>query len=69
MNPPLHSFRCPVCGHSDDASTAGPETRVTCAHCGTELALGPPDPEGLGVQARVVEPAKARRRSRRKATS
>lgn len=42
MSDTLHSFRCPVCSHVDEASTGAGETAIECSHCGTALALASP---------------------------
>jgi len=55
MSDTLHSFRCPVCGHVDEASTGPGETTVDCSHCGTSLKLASSIPGSMGVEARVGE--------------
>lgn len=35
-----HSYRCPVCGHSDSVDlVAGAPQTVSCSHCQTRLEL------------------------------
>lgn len=35
-----HSYRCPVCGHTDEVEfSGGPSSTVACSHCATALEL------------------------------
>ena len=38
-HPQWHSYRCPVCGHTDEVDMTGSTGSVECSHCGTELDL------------------------------
>ncbi len=60
-----HSFRCPVCGHVDEAVAGEAETRTRCTHCATELVLGPEVQGVMGVEVRVAGPVRTRRRGER----
>lgn len=57
-----HSYRCPVCGHTDEARLAGAsEGQVSCSHCSTplEVTVAAPDRD-----AAVVKVAARWRRAR-----
>lgn len=48
-----HSYRCPVCGHTDEVVLdAGLEGTVPCSHCATplELLVHAPDREAVAVK-------------------
>ena len=54
-----HSYRCPVCGHTDGVDLLrGQERTIDCSHCGTTLAvvvMAPDTPAaGVTVSARVA---------------
>jgi hypothetical protein len=60
--PQWHSYRCPVCGHTDEVDfAAGPESRVACSHCGTDLDLVARSPDAASAAVKV---ATRRRRGR-----
>lgn len=49
----LHTYRCPVCGHTDGASFMGAEAlKIDCSHCGAalELTLRAEEKERVSVQ-------------------
>ena len=56
-----HSYRCPVCSHTDGVSLAGTEAvLIRCRHCDTPLEVRSRGPEGVSV---TVALAHGRRRS------
>jgi ribosomal protein L37AE/L43A len=57
-----HSYRCPVCGHTDEVDLdAGPPASVWCSHCHAELEVAVRSPEAAAAAVRV---ATRRRRAR-----
>ena len=57
-----HSYRCPVCGHTDEVHLEGePSGTVPCSHCATHLELLACSPEQVAVAVKV---ASRRRRAR-----
>lgn len=60
--PHWHSFRCPVCGHTDGTDVVeGPSSTVSCSHCGTVLEIAARAPEEASAAVKV---ATRRRRAR-----
>ncbi len=60
--PEWHSFRCPVCGHTDEVDVvAGPPSTVSCSHCGTALEI---EARARDEAAAAVKVATRRRRKR-----
>lgn len=48
-----HTYRCPVCGHTDEIQLAGgAATTLPCSHCGTALdvVLRAPDEASVAVK-------------------
>lgn len=48
-----HSYRCPVCGHTDEVSwSQEPSRTLACSHCDTplELVLTAPDQASVAVK-------------------
>lgn len=55
FQPEWRSYRCPVCGHVDEADMTGATGQVVCSHCATELELETraPDAEAASVKVAV----------------
>ena len=50
-----HSYRCPVCGHTDEGAMDGEgEGTVVCSHCATSLDLIVQSPDQAPVAVRVA---------------
>lgn len=49
-----HSYRCPVCGHTDGVELAGSTGTVPCTHCATPLELVVRAPDEAQVTVRVA---------------
>jgi len=50
-----HSYRCPVCGHTDEVPLEGePTGTVPCSHCATHLELLVRSPEQAAVTVKVA---------------
>jgi transcription elongation factor Elf1 len=50
-----HSYRCPVCGHTDEANLEeGPAGTVPCSHCATPLELQVRSPDQAAVTVKVA---------------
>ena len=55
-----HTYRCPVCGHTDEVDLeAGVVRSIECSHCGTSLEVVVMHPDaaaaGVTVSTRVQE--------------
>ncbi|GMV04293.1 MAG: hypothetical protein AMXMBFR53_05740 [Gemmatimonadota bacterium] len=60
--PGWHSYRCPVCGHTDEVELAGEAGgTIPCSHCGTSLDLVVRSPDEASLAVKV---ASRRRRTR-----
>jgi len=50
-----HSYRCPVCGHTDEVDLHdGAEGTVPCSHCATPLELLVRSPDQAAVAVKVA---------------
>lgn len=50
-----HSYRCPVCGHTDEARLSGAsEGRVSCTHCSTHLEVIATSPDRDAAAVKVA---------------
>ena len=53
--PEWHTYRCPVCGHTDEVDlVTGPVRAVTCSHCGTSLEVTARATDAAAAVVRVV---------------
>ena len=50
-----HSYRCPVCGHTDGVDGVGESAAMlACAHCGTDLEVAARTPDEAAAVVRVA---------------
>jgi len=50
-----HSYRCPVCGHTDEVGQEdGPEGTLVCSRCATPLEVVVRAPDRAAVTVRVA---------------
>ncbi|HSW29991.1 MAG TPA: hypothetical protein VLH75_10960 [Longimicrobiales bacterium] len=50
-----HSYRCPVCGHTDEVDPAEvPGGTLPCSHCSTPLELLVRSPDQAAVAVKVA---------------
>ncbi len=50
-----HSYRCPVCGHTDEvALEGGPADTVPCSHCSTALEVLVRSPDRAAATVKVA---------------
>ena len=55
-----HTYRCPVCGHTDGVAMAGaPEATLRCSHCDTPLRVE--RRESLALKVTVADETPRRR--------
>lgn len=52
--PEWHSYRCPVCGHTDEVDMKGATGVVACSHCGTELEVSSRSREEAAAAVKVA---------------
>ena len=53
--PQWHSYRCPVCGHTDEVEGVGPAlSALVCSHCGTELEVAAPAADAAAAVVKVA---------------
>ena len=56
-----HTYRCPVCGHTDEVELAEGVTRsIPCSHCDTPLNVVVLDPDTAAVEVTVAEPSEGK---------
>lgn len=54
VRPEWHSYRCPVCGHTDEVALETEESMVACSHCGTDLDVRARAPDAAAAAVRVA---------------
>ncbi|NJD19240.1 MAG: hypothetical protein FIA95_08180 [Gemmatimonadetes bacterium] len=55
VDPEWHSYRCPVCGHTDEVALEdGPSSTVPCSHCTTPLEIVVRSPDQASVAVKVA---------------
>jgi len=54
VRPQWHTYRCPVCGHTDEVDMTGSTGHVVCTHCATHLDLESRAPDAAAAAVKVA---------------